>query len=82
MIESKPIGGKIFTKPFKILMVLAIIAVIFMIKRVAFGLGSVTNLNDGYPWGLWIVYDVVTGTAIACGGYAMGLLVYILNTTP
>ena len=79
MIESKPIGGKIFTKPFKILMVFAIIAVIFMIKRVAFGLGSVTNLNDGYPWGLWIVYDVVTGTAIACGGYAMALLVYILH---
>ena len=79
MIESKPIGGKIFTKPFKILMVFAIVAVIFMIKRVAFGLGSVTNLSDGYPWGLWIVYDVVTGTAIACGGYAMAMLVYILN---
>ena len=79
MIESKPIGGKIFTKPFKVLMVFAIIAVILMLKRVAFGLGSVTNLSDGYPWGLWIVYDVVTGTAIACGGYAMALLVYILN---
>ena len=79
MIESKPIGGKIFTKPFKILMVFAIIAGIFIIKRLVFGLGSVTNLSDGYPWGLWIVYDVVTGTAIACGGYAMAMLVYILN---
>ena len=79
MIESKPIGGKIFTKPFKILMVFAIIGAIFIIKRVAFGLGSVANINDGYPWGLWIVYDVVTGTAIACGGYAMAMLVYILN---
>lgn len=79
MSEVKAVGGKIFTKPFKILLVFAIIAMIFILKRFIFGLGSVTNLNDGYPWGLWIVYDVVTGTAIACGGYAMAMLVYILN---
>ena len=36
-------------------------------------------LSDGYPWGMWIVYDVVTGTAIACGGYAMAILVYVFN---
>ena len=29
--------------------------------------------------GLWIAFDVVTGTALACGGYAVALLVYILN---
>ncbi len=79
MSETKAIGGKIFTKPFKILLVFAIIAVILIIKRLVFGLGSVTNLSDGYPWGLWIVYDVVTGTAIACGGYSMAMLVYIFN---
>ena len=43
------------------------------------GLGSATALNDGYPFGLWIAFDVVTGAALACGGYAVGLLVYILN---
>lgn len=79
MEKFKEIGGKIWTTPFKVLFVFAAIAVIFMIKRFLFGLGSVTNLNDGYPWGLWIVYDVVTGTAIACGGYAMALLVYVFN---
>ena len=41
--------------------------------------GQTTALNDGYPWGLWIAFDVVTGTALACGGYAVALLVYILN---
>ena len=74
-----PLGGKIWTKPFKVLTVLALIGGVLILKRFLFGLGSVTNLNDGYPWGLWIVYDVVTGTAIACGGYAMALLVYIFN---
>ncbi len=79
MSETKPLGGKIFTRPFKILMIFGLIAVFFILKRYFFGIGSVSNLNDGYPWGMWIVYDVVTGTAIACGGYAMAMLVYIFN---
>ncbi len=79
MHDIKPIGGKIFTKPFNVLLILGIIGVFFILKRYVLGLGSVSNLNDGYPWGLWIVYDVVTGTAIACGGYAMAMLVYIFN---
>lgn len=79
MENFKPIGGKIWTRPFQILFVLALLSVMLILKRFIFGLGSVTNLNDGYPWGLWIVYDVVTGTAIACGGYAMAVLVYIFN---
>ena len=38
-----------------------------------------SGLNDGYPWGIWIAFDVVVGTALGCGGYAVALLVYILN---
>jgi Ni/Fe-hydrogenase subunit HybB-like protein len=79
MHELKPLNRNIFTRSFKILAVFAIIGLFFIIKRYFFGLASVSNLNDGYPWGLWIVYDVVTGTAIACGGYAMAILVYMLN---
>jgi Ni/Fe-hydrogenase subunit HybB-like protein len=55
------------------------IAAYFVVKRLIFGIGSVTNLNDGYPWGIWISYDVVVGTAFACGGYVMALMVYIMN---
>ena len=47
--------------------------------RLVAGLGATTALNDGYPLGLWIAFDVVTGTALACGGYAIAILVYILN---
>ena len=79
MEKFKPLGGKIWTRPFQILTVFAVFSAILLIRRFLFGLGAVTALNDGYPWGLWIVYDVVTGTAIACGGYAMAILVYILN---
>jgi Ni/Fe-hydrogenase subunit HybB-like protein len=44
-----------------------------------FGLGAVTNLNDGYPWGIWVVVDVVIGSAFACGGFSVAMLVYIFN---
>ncbi len=79
MSESKPIGGKIVTKPFLVLALFAAIAGILIIKRFIYGIGAVTNLSDGYPWGIWIAYDVVVGTAFACGGYSMALLVYIFN---
>jgi len=79
MEKLQPLGGKIWTKPFKVLTILAVIGGIFILKRFFFGIGSVTNLSDGYPWGLWIVFDVVTSTALACGGYAMAMLVYIFN---
>jgi Ni/Fe-hydrogenase subunit HybB-like protein len=79
MSEPKPLGGKIITAPFLFFSAIAVLAVILIIKRFFLGLGAVTNLNDGYPWGIWIAYDVVVGTAIACGGYAMALLVYIFN---
>ena len=79
MNESKPLGGKIMTKPFWVCLFLVAIAGVLLIKRFVYGLGSVSNMSDGYPWGIWITYDVVVGTAFACGGYAMALLVYVFN---
>jgi Ni/Fe-hydrogenase subunit HybB-like protein len=73
------VGGELMTRPFKWLLGVVGLGAVVMAWRFAFGLGSVSNLNDGYPWGLWIAFDVVTGTALGCGGYAVALLVYILN---
>jgi len=74
-----PLGGSLLT-PFTLLLgVLSAIAGVILLYRFIYGLGAVTNLNDGYPWGIWIAYDVVVGSAFACGGYAMALLVYIFN---
>ena len=79
MKSQAPHGGRIVTAPFLVLSSIALIGMYFLGQRFLFGLGSVTNLNQGYTWGLWIVYDVVAGTALACGGYAMAVLVYVLN---
>ncbi len=43
------------------------------------GLAATTNLNDNYPWGLWIGFDVLFGVATAAGGYTLATTVYILR---
>jgi Ni/Fe-hydrogenase subunit HybB-like protein/Fe-S-cluster-containing dehydrogenase component len=77
--RSAPVGGKLWTPPFAVLTILALIGVAAVGWRFLVGLGATTNLSDGYPMGIWIAFDVVTGTALACGGYAVALLVYVLN---
>jgi Ni/Fe-hydrogenase subunit HybB-like protein len=76
--QAEAIGGRILTKPFRVLLVLVSIGSLLILYRLATGLGQITAMNDGYPWGLWIAVDV-TGTALACGGYAVALLVYVMN---
>ena len=79
MSAHKPLGGKIFTAPFMFFLVIFLISLYFMATRFMFGMGSVSNLNGGFSWGIWVVYDVIIGTAFACGGYAVALTVYVLN---
>lgn len=79
MNAHAPLGGKLLTKPFYLLSMLFLIAAVILLIRLFYGLGSVTHLSDGYPWGLWLVVDVMVGTAFGCAGYSMALLVYLLN---
>ncbi len=66
--------------PFRVaLMGMAGLTVMLMIYRLIFGLGSATNLNDQWPWGLWIGFDVLVGVALAGGGYGTALLVHVLH---
>lgn len=64
------------TKAFTALMVLGALVIGY---RLLFGLGAATNLNDRFPWGLWIGIDVLGGVAMAAGGFLIAGAVYILN---
>jgi Ni/Fe-hydrogenase subunit HybB-like protein len=77
--QAQPVGGTLLTRSYKILVAFAGLAFALIAWRFIAGLGATTALSDGYPWGLWIAFDVVTGTALACGGYAMAILVYVFN---
>lgn len=78
-MESRPVEGSVLEGRVKVFAVLAVVAAVILAWRFAVGLGAPTGMNDGYPWGIWIAFDVVTGTGLACGGYAMAILVYIFN---
>jgi len=56
-----------------------IVAALVMLYRLCVGLGPTTNLNDQWPWGWWIAFDVLSGVALAAGGYTTALIVYVLN---
>ncbi len=77
--KATPVGGPLMTPVTWTLLCIFLVGAALTVWRFIVGLGPSTGLNDGYPWGLWIAFDVVTGTALGCGGYAMALLVYIFN---
>jgi len=47
--------------------------------RVRYGLGGVTNLNDQFPWGIWIGFDILCGVGLAAGGFTLVAVVHIFN---
>ena len=77
--HATEVGGPLMTRPFRLLLAILGVWALVLVWRFAAGIGAVSGLSDGYPWGIWIAFDVVTGTALACGGYAVAILAYILN---
>jgi Ni/Fe-hydrogenase subunit HybB-like protein len=78
LAEMKP-KGKVLT-PFNIITAAILVTTVGILTiRFIFGLGSVTNLSQSVPWGLWIGFDVVTGVAFAGGAYVITFLVYIMR---
>jgi Ni/Fe-hydrogenase subunit HybB-like protein len=76
--ELKP-KGPVLT-PFNVITsAIMLTAAALLAIRFAFGLGSITNLSQSYPWGLWIGFDVITGVAFAGGAYVVTFMVYILG---
>ena len=62
-----------------ILSTIALITLPVIIIRYVYGLGAMSNLSDGRPWGLWISFDLYSGVALAAGGFTLAGAVYIFN---
>ena len=76
--ELKP-KGKVIT-PFNVITgAIMLLAAVLLAFRFWKGIGTITNLNQDYPWGFWIGFDVVTGVAFAGGAYVITFMVYILG---
>jgi len=49
------------------------------VARFARGLGATTALSDATPWGFWIAFDVMSGVALASGGFVLAATFYIFG---
>jgi len=61
-----------------VLLLLVAFCGLAMVARFARGLGGSTRLSDTYPWGLWILFDLVW-IAVAAGAFAMAGVIYVLQ---
>ena len=70
---------KLFT-PFNLISgVIVAAGLALIVLRLFKGLGAVTNLSQTTPWGLWIGFDVMTGVALAAGGYTLAATVHLFG---
>ncbi|NNK33754.1 MAG: polysulfide reductase NrfD [Xanthomonadales bacterium] len=76
--ELKPRGP--WLTPFNVISIPIILTgLVILYFRFRYGLGSVTNLTQEHPWGLWLGFDVVTGVALAGGAYVITFVVYVMR---
>lgn len=78
-LHEEPVGGRLLTKPVIALSAIFAAGMLVVLYRFYAGIGAVTALNDGYAWGAWKPLSIIVFTAFASGGYAIALLVYVLD---
>jgi Ni/Fe-hydrogenase subunit HybB-like protein len=61
--------------------VILAIGIPVLVLRFWKGLGATTNLNQAFPWGLWIGFDMMTGIVLAAGGFTIGATVVLFGLT-
>jgi Ni/Fe-hydrogenase subunit HybB-like protein len=76
---AAPVKKPLFTPGVFVLLALMAIGFAFALARFLMGFNAVTNLNDQYPWGIWIAIDVATGVALAAGGFTSAALAHIFH---
>ncbi len=77
--HPKPIGGRLLAPPMPILFALFGIAALVILYRFFAGIGPVSNMTDGFTWGIWEPVNVVVFTGIGAGAFGVGLLCYLFN---
>ncbi|MEW6007782.1 MAG: hypothetical protein AB1595_06515, partial [bacterium] len=77
--ELKP-KGRLLT-PFNIITTpIILLGIALIIYRFTNGLGAISEGgSQDFPWGLLIGFNVITGVALAGGGYVIPFIVYVLG---
>jgi octaheme c-type cytochrome (tetrathionate reductase family) len=77
--NAAPVDEKFLTPGVMVMISAMAVGLAFVIVRLIEGIGAVSNLNNQYPWGLWVGVDVASGVALAAGGFTTGLIAYVFN---
>ncbi len=78
--QNLAVENKTLFTPFNVIAgVIVIVGIVLTILRFTMGLGTVTNLSNTQPWGLWIGFDLMCGVALAAGGYTTSAACYIFG---
>jgi Ni/Fe-hydrogenase subunit HybB-like protein len=77
--EQHKTKGSLFTPGNIVIGIILAAGLVVTIMRFTMGLGSVTNLSDNNPWGIWIGFDLLCGVALAAGGYTTSAACYIFG---
>ncbi len=76
---AAPVQVKFFSTGTKIVSIIAGLGIGAYLYRLIFGLAATTNLDNQYPWGIWISIDVASGVALAAGGFTTAALADIFH---
>jgi Ni/Fe-hydrogenase subunit HybB-like protein len=57
----------------------ALAALVTTIVRFATGIASIANINQAYPWGWWVAFDMLTRIALGGVGFTMAAAGEIFN---
>jgi formate dehydrogenase iron-sulfur subunit len=77
-VEFAPLRLKLWTPANLLLTAVMAFGLLSFVARFALGLGGATHLSDTWPWGLWIVFDLVW-IAVAAGAFATAGIIYVFK---
>lgn len=77
-VEFETLPDKLMTPVNWLLLLLMAFCGVSMVVRFAMGLGASTRLSDTFPWGLWIVFDLIW-IAVAAGAFCLAGAIYVFQ---
>jgi len=62
-----------------VLVALVVLGLVAAATRYLHGLGAMTDLGDGRPWGIWISFDLLCGVALSAGAFLIAGTVHVFH---
>jgi Ni/Fe-hydrogenase subunit HybB-like protein len=77
--DAAPLTKRLLTPFNAVAAIILAVGIPLTILRFTKGLAATTNLDHTNPWGFWIGFDVLSGVALAAGGYVTAAAVHLFG---